>query len=262
MTFSAYHSPVSEAEISLRAARRAACQRFPDLPRIKTIASVGSLDHRIGYHSRDSSRLTHSLEYLLRSGFLIDPDFTVDAVNFKDNRDFLLEDHKADLIFVSYIIRNKSRHTQTFRVAAEGAVPPEAKDLICTLSHHHYEWEWTERARRAEAKLIVTYGGMIEIGAEYFCDPSLSEKPFQLLIPSPKEECLGSFQIYEMKKIYGVRNIDLPVAGLAFCADQQYLHQLAPAMTGATCLSRIARKTPDLGIGSAPDQLTTFDLKP
>lgn len=249
MTLASSHfDTISMAELNLRAACRRACEKHPNLPRIRTIASVGAFDNRLGHSTRDASRLTHSLEYLLKSGFLVDPEFSVDAVNFMDNRDFIREDTQADLIFVSYIIRHSTERTAVFRRAAEGAPRPAIKDLTCMLSRYHDEHRWTERARRAGAKMIVAYGGSIEIGAEYFCEPTYSAEPFQLLIASPQEECSGSFQIDEMKRIYGTRLIDLPVAGLSFSADQQYLHAAAPAMTQETYLSKICRDVPDFGL--------------
>lgn len=152
-----------------------------------------------------------------------------------------METGPCDLLFVSYIIRDRSPFLDTFRVSAAGAAKPDPKDLICTLSPRHSGYRWVERTRAAGARMVAAYGGGIEIGADYFCDSRVSEDPYRLLIPAPKEECMGGFERAEMRGLYPIRDIDLPVAGLSFCADDDYLRAITPALTGATCLSRIVR---------------------
>ena len=239
------------AEEILRVECRVLCACFPHLPRIRRIAAVGSLDASIGSRSRDSVRLTETLRYLIKSGVIIDPDFEVDAVNFRENRDFLMEKKQADLVLISYILRDR-HYCNIFTAAANGQSQDEL-NLICTLSPKHHPYRWIDRVRQAGAKMIVTYGGCLEIHAGYFCDPWMHEEPYKELISSPTEECMGGFMKDELKSVYPYRDIDVPVTGLGFCADEDYLKAIRPALNRTTCLSRLARgEEPRLRESSVP----------
>lgn len=228
------------ADITLRARCRAACDQFPGAPRLRDIAAVGALDAEIGGYGVDSQRLTATLHYLLDSGFLIDPDFKIDVINFRDNRNFLIEDKPTDLIYVGYIIRHHDRLMDSFEFSPAPA-PRDTNTLICMLSRRHDAPHWGDRARQSGAKMIFAYGGSVEINAGMFCDPLMVEDPYHLLIDNPDEECMGGFTRLEMKTLYPDHpGIDLPIAGLGFCADAGYLADIQPALTRKTCLSRAA----------------------
>lgn len=214
---------------------------------MRNIAAVGALDAEIGGYGVDSQRLSATLNYLLDSGFLIDPDFTIDIVNFRDNRNFLTEDKAADLIYIGYIIREQGRFIDCYEFNS-AAAPRDTNTLICMLSRRHDAPHWGARARQSGAKMIFAYGGSVEINAGMFCNPLMVEDPYRLLIDNPDEECAGGFTRMEMKTLYPARrDIDFPIAGLGFCADEGYLKETQASLTGKTSLSRVSLIPPVAG---------------
>lgn len=227
-------------EKALRQRCHELCDQFPGLPRLRTIAAVGALtepnDAGIVLSHRDSMRMNLTLGYLLKSGFLIDPDFEIDAVNFREGRNFLDEDKPADLIYVAYILRDMDRFTKKFE---RYGVPEDECELIEMLSARHFPEEWTDRARQAGAKMIFTYGGRYEIHAGYFQDNG-ADQPYTVLIESPWDECAGGFDKGELKAQYpDYKGIDVPLVGLGFSADENYLRATAPSINSTTCLGRM-----------------------
>lgn len=225
----------TSAEHEFRERCRVLCARHPDFPRLHTIAAVGAYDAEIGGTQPDSNRLTNALNYILDSGFLIDPGFEIDVVNFREGRDFLREDKKADLVFVSYILKDRI-YADIFDVAARKETDPLA--LCAAVSWRNTDGGWCQRVKDAETKLIVTYGGNFEIGTEIF-----TYEDYKELIPTPDQECAGNYagRPQEIRKLYPMlKDIDLPIGWLGFAADPDYLKDVALALNDKTCLGRRA----------------------
>lgn len=228
---------LASSEYELRERCRALCAQYPDLPRLKTIAAVGAYDAEIGGAGVDSQRLTGILNYLLDCGYLVDPGFEIDVVNFREGRDFLREDKKADLVFVSYILGCRPfNDAETFKSAAEMEARPDYPLSLCTLlSWRNHDYGWSKRLVAADAKMIATYGGNYEVGTNFL------KFEFDVLIPSPDEECAGNRaeSIEEMRPLYPALNdIDVPMGWLGFAGNTEYLAAIAPALNAQTCLGR------------------------
>jgi hypothetical protein len=216
------------------------CARFPDAPRLETIAFVGAYDAVIGGGEVDSCRLTHGLQYLLESGAPVDPAFEIDVVNFRENRDFLKETLKADLVFVSYILRHES--ADTFGAGTKDAIRREGYWLALNsvLSTRHCPENWLERARAAEAKLVLTFGGRAELGTDIFCGegPSFRRtEPYLCLFPSSPRECGGYYDPGPE------REDDARLGGwIGMAGDRDYLAAIAPCLGAKTMLGQRARE--------------------
>lgn len=227
-------------EDNFRARCAEACARYPDLPRLKKIAAVGVYDAVIGSPDKDSARLTQVMDYALRSGFLIDPEFVIDAINFRENRDFLFEDNPADLIFVSYIISGSYPFLPKFW--KDEAHKRDNLSLSDMVSRRNDPVEWAHHAADIGAKLVATYGGNVEISAQAFSEDYGVD--YTVLIPSPDDECCGRFvPASGLKPLYpALPRIDLPQGWFGFSAYRPYLHEIMPALNRRTCLGAEAQK--------------------
>jgi hypothetical protein len=90
---------------------------------------------------------------------------THDFVDLNRDRDFLLEDHKYDIVIVHYIWAGLPLHhtTLTARVTATSAVQSPEK--------------WRERLAGTEASLIFAFGGGTEVALRYIGDiPGYAKK--------------------------------------------------------------------------------------
>lgn len=248
-------------EETFRARCAASCVQHPDVPRIKNIAAVGVYDAVIGSPDKDSARLTQVMDYALRSGFLIDPEFVIDAINFRENRDFLFEDKPADLIFVSYIISGSFPFLPKFWKGETDN--RDSLSLIDMVSRRNDPVEWAHHAQEIGAKLVATYGGNVEINAQAFSEDYGVD--YTVLIPSPDDECCGRYvPAHAIKTQYpGLPDIDLPQGWFGFSAQSDYLRATAPSLTKDTCLARQARKylqTPEPQGLKFPKRLPGFRL--
>ena len=224
----------NQAEEEFRQTCAVLCAAYPDLPRLKTIASVGAYNFTFDGEDVDSKRLSEGLKYLLRSGFLIDPDFDVDVVNFREKRDFLSEDKTYDAVFAAYILAYQGRLTHSFHDATFSQLREEKTIrgyLGTVMSERHYPENWLDRVRTAGAHVVMTYGGLCEINTTMFCPsyPREGQVPYETLIPTlMSERCERD----EMGRtiLDGVVT-DVPVLGLGFCADKDYIKACAPLLT-------------------------------
>ena len=225
-------------EENFRARCAAACARHPDLPRLKNIAAVGVYDAVIGGDETDSNRLTAALDYILRSGFLIDPDFVIDPINFREGRDFLFEDKPADLVFVSYILAG----AQAPYFWANDTKKFNMDEISYTVSRRGCRGGWANHIDEIGAKMVVTYGGHMEVNAQTFGDRYNDD--FAVLIPSPDEECMDRFvPASKMKPLYPtLPRIDLPWGWFGFSAHRDYLMATKPSLHTKTCLGEEALK--------------------
>lgn len=230
----------TQIETKLRQNCFSLCDKFNNLPRLKTIAFVGAYDAIIGGTHTDSQRLTSVLQYLVGAGFPVDPDFDVDVVNFREGRDFLLEDKPADIVFVSYILSGVNPFLPKFRPGIRDCL--SEVDWCTVVSRKNHEVGWFDRIESAQAKLIVTYGGNIEIQSQIFSDEYGLD--FAVLIPSPDEECCQRHIPEErIKDLYPtIKNIDLPQAWLGFSADKKYLQSVQPALNTKTSIGQQAQR--------------------
>lgn len=230
------------------------CKAYPGQPRLKTIAAVGAYDAEIGGKTADSKRLTGVMTYLLQSGCLIDPDFDIDVVNFRQKRDFLNEDKQADLVFISFIL---ARHVRGSRLYDETRM----NDLVeeadwrsyygLTLSPQHQAEAWQRRIESCAAKMVVTYGGSDEIGTQTLCVdgnrdallPVIPTPPLRVrgFIGDKKSWDSGFGEGADLKLLYNNTANDLPMPWLGFAAAADYLKVAASGLSPATSLGRHAR---------------------
>lgn len=230
------------------------CDAVPELPRIKTIAAVGSYDAVIGGRGVDSQRLTGVLTYLLQSGVRIDPDFKIDVVNFREKRDFLTEDKEADMVFVSLIL---AQHV--FRATYDYS--ERLNELAKERSDYRYVFgmaiskansalAWNKRMAGAGTKVIATYGGPHEIGTHNVCAVD-NEKAFKTLIPTPQhsmwehvekvdgDKDVGGFTLntkdsVNLSLLYNDAANDLPMPWLGFAASPAYLKDAQEGLSADT----------------------------
>jgi hypothetical protein len=227
-------------EENFRARCAVACARHPDLPHLKSIAAVGAYDAEIGGDGKDSIRLTNALDYALRSGFLIDPDFEIDIINFRDGRDFLFEDKPADLVFVAYILSGSYPFLPKFWKGE-----PRVTDKVSLsdmISRRNDHVEWAHHIDEIGAKLIVTYGGNIEVNAQTFRRQYGLD--YDVLIPSPDEECMDRYVARkDMQPFYPtLPKIDIPQCWLGFSARHDFLQATQPSLHKGTTLGAQALK--------------------
>lgn len=225
-------------EEKFRARCAEACVRHPDLPRLKSIAAVGVYDAVIGGDGTDSERLTATLDYIQRSGFLIDPDFIIDPINFREGRDFLFEDKPVDLVFVSYILAG----AQAPYFWAHDAQKFNPDEISYTVSRRGCRGGWANHIDEIGAKMVVTYGGHLEVNAQTF--GSGYSDDFAVLIPSPDEECMGRIvPASQIKPLYPtLPKIDLPWGWFGFSAQRDFLMATKPSLHTKTCLGEEALK--------------------
>lgn len=248
-------------ETQARALCAKLCAANPEAPRLKTIASVGAYDATIGGPGVDSRRLTAVLTYLLQSGVMIDPDFEIDIINFRQNRDFLREETKADLVFVSFILSRHVRGIQTYdRSVPEQAEKSDDYRFVygMTLSELHNLEAWRARIEQSGAKIIATYGGKDEIGTHNLRGDDNKHR-IKTLIETPNhsmayhanvvgsDKDVGGFELETNKDLaflYNGAANDLPMPWLGFAARTDYLRQAAcagPGFSHDTVLGRTAR---------------------
>ena len=236
------------------------CAAHPDLPRLKTIAAVGAYDAEIGGKAEDSRRLTAVMGYLLRSGFLIDPDFSIDVVNFSNGRDFLKERTQVDLVFVSFILAQHLRSTYIYdeNVRRMARVLPANPDpwfhlspiFGCALSRHHGKEEWRERLLGCVPKMAVTYGGQQEISTQILCadenakwlaplinTPSFKVSDFSTRRADSTFDKEGGVNI---RKLYKDATADVPLPWLGFAGSKDYVRATQDSLS-RTMLARRAR---------------------
>lgn len=224
------------------------CTAQPDLPRLRTIAAVGAYDADIGGKSVDSRRLTRIMSYLLRSGVLIDPDFSVDVVNFAQKRDFLHETDTADLLFVSFILHSPSNMTMKYGDWLHGIVEEEGEreTFGLALSADHSLAAWRARTAATRAKMLVTYGGSDEIGTATL-GAGEAGNALVPVIASPNARIahyavMGANGYWDMERavniraMYNDRAADVPMPWLGFAMERTYLQQMQPAFAAQTTL--------------------------
>jgi hypothetical protein len=236
------------------------CNANPEQPRMKTIAAVGAYDGRIGGAGVDSQRLTGVVSYLLQSGVMIDPDFEVDVVNFREKRDFLSEDKQADLVFVSLILAQHifratyNYHERLHEIAKERS---DYRYVFGTaISPENSALAWNKRMVAAGAKIVATYGGPHEIGTHNLCGVD-NERAFRTLIATPEhsmwqhvdktdgDKDIGGFTLNTkvgLSFLYNDAANDLPMPWLGFAAAPGYLKEAKGGLSRETTLGRRAQE--------------------
>lgn len=236
----------------------ALCEAAPEQPRLKTIAAVGAYDAVIGGDRADSRRLTAIMSYLLRSGVLIDPDFSIDIVNLSDKRDFLSEDKKYDLVFVSFILHAYHRGTFVYSDRSlqknMSSDPRRLRNFYgLALSKNHNHGLWQDKMSSCAAKMIATYGGSDEIGTQTLCGPRNAATIIPLIETPDKRVCDYSGRRWnrylepdlesgvDLGVLYNNAANDLPMPWLGFAAERAYLQTIAGALSPRTSLGQKGR---------------------
>lgn len=232
------------------------CEAMPELPRIKTIAAVGAYDGQIGGIGTDSRRLTGIMSYLLQSGVAIDPSFEIDVINFRERRNFLDEDKKADLLFIAFILAC-SKNTIPYHTGLnkEARYHDYRSVFGLALSPKHTPDTWRERILACDAKMIATFGGVSEIGTHILCEDK-EESGLRALIDTPKfslhnravmESINPKYGGYVLKTktslatLYNNAANDLPLPWLGFAGTPAYIKAAGPFLSEETTLGRNAR---------------------
>lgn len=247
-------------EAQARALCARLCAANPEAPRLKKIASVGAYDAVIGGPGVDSRRLTAVMTYLLQSGVMIDPDFEIDVINFRQKRDFLREKTEADLVFVSFILSRHMNGVLTYDGRLND-VAEKSDDYRfaygVALSDLHDLESWRARINQSGAKIIATYGGKDEIGTHNLRN-DYNGHIIKTLIHTPQhsmahhahvvesDKNVGGFELAtrtDLTTLYNNAVYDLPMPWLGFSARADYLRRAACAGSGfsqETVLGRAA----------------------
>ena len=209
-------------EATLRAHCAQLAAELPQQPAIRSIAFVGALRCAIGDDDMDSVRMTHGLDYLLRSDVVVHPEFTIDVINLYHGRDFLAEGGTADLLFVSFVPNVEHRlfarldpsvlEAQRDALAAGRDARDEAYFWQARSSQHDAE-TWRRRAAATGAQLVLTVGGRREINTQLLTSPE-----YETLIPTPLYECQPPYRSWTREQLYGGTAWDVPYKWLAVLA--------------------------------------------
>jgi len=121
---------------------------------LSNIAVVGGIDCDFKLQSADSIKLSETLKYLARTGFIISPEFTLDVINLADGRDFLQEEKKYDLVILLYIykIGGAVSNSDTKSSDYEGS-------SFINSPHHSLE-NWSKCIESTNTKALVSFGGI------------------------------------------------------------------------------------------------------
>lgn len=236
------------------------CTAQPEQPRLKTIAAVGAYDATIGGKGVDSRRLTGVVTYLLQSGILIDPAFDIDVVNFREKRDFLIEDKSADLVFISLILAQhifRATYYYSERLNELAAQRRDYRYIFGTaLSTENSATAWKKRIQGAGAKVVATFGGKDEIGTHTLA-ANINDVSLLTLIKTPDAHMAlhvdkedgdpddGGFELRtktELSRLYNLAAYDLPMPWLGFAAAPAYLGQVKNGLSDKTVLGVNARR--------------------
>jgi hypothetical protein len=219
-------STLDEPALRERCARLAA--EIPEQPALRRIIFVGALQCEIGARDMDSLRMTHGLDYLLRSDVAIDPRFEIDIVNLFHGRDFLAESAAADLVFVSFVPnvdhRLFTRLDPTLLEEQRSALESghgEARTQSFfwhARSALHGADAWRERVASTGASLVLTVGGRKEIGTQV-----LAGGHYEAIVPTPPFECQPPFRAWPKEQLYEGVMWDVPYKWLGILARGDYL---------------------------------------
>jgi hypothetical protein len=246
-------APLDEATLRDRCARLAA--ELPQQPALRRIAFVGALRCEIGSADMDSVRMTHGLDYLLRSDVVIAPDFAIDIVNLFHGRDFLAESDEADLVFVSFVPNVEHRLFTRLdpavlerqrRALAEGDADARDPSFFWQArSQEHAAEAWRRRVVATGAHVVLTVGGRKEINSQLF----ESGLDLETLVPTPPYQCQPPWRSWTREQLYGVA-WDIPYKWLGILASANFLRErrVLGRRTPATMLAvEMARRAAELG---------------
>jgi hypothetical protein len=218
---------------------------------IRNIGFVGAYNFEYGAEDKDSQRLSKALDYMVKSGVPLSPDFDVDVVNLADKRDYLSEERQYDAVMISFILANQSRLTHIFNPACFQDIKEDTnkKNYLGTaVSPNHFPEKWLERTRSANAKFVITYGSACEVSSSTFSPKYFqgNARPYDCLIPTPMLnscEILWKQDQSEAETFINGKPTDLPLAGLSYCADRQYLSGINGYKHKNTTLAQKIRET-------------------
>ena len=226
---------IDEASLRQRCARLA--EELPGHPALRRISFVGAIRCEIGASDMDSVRMTHGLDYLLRSDVVVHPEFEIDIVNLFHGRDFLAESGTADLLFVSFVPNVEHRmfaridpsvlEEQRRALDTRDAPALEPSFFWQARSQQHGEAAWRERAASTGARILLTVGGRKEIHTRLFA----TDLGYQTLVPTPAYECQPPHRSWTRQQLYDGVDWDVPYKWLGVLARSDYLHARAAAGT-------------------------------
>jgi hypothetical protein len=203
---------------------------LPGQPALRRITFVGALECTIGGADMDSVRMTHGLDYLLRSDVVVDPLFEIDIVNLFHGRDFLAEDSTADLLFVSFVPNVEHRlfarldpavlEAQRAALAVGSGEARDPSFFWQARSRDHGAASWRDRATATGARLLLTMGGRKEINSQLFAGDDWAS-----VIPTPPYECQQPYRSWPKEQLYQGIAWDVPYKWLGVLARPDYLRE-------------------------------------
>ena len=147
-------------------------------PPMRHIVAVGA-DYRTerGFGARDRLWLAHALSFCDTHKVPLAPDFTIHPVNLATGEDFLDPKikFKADILLSCFIVDPE-------KFSFDKSVRPSRYENGYLQSPWHSREAWAEAARKAEARLIITFNRAHEIDSTYFVRPDYQAGPTQELI--------------------------------------------------------------------------------
>lgn len=208
---------------------------------IRRIAVVGTSAADPDYPDwgEESKRLRATLRYLKDSGIPVSPDYSL-AFYDLPHANFLRSRDGHDMIFISYILKEKTSFAREFDPEGDPKMPRAEWERMrnYTLALGHDPSNWLRRARKAGAKVVATFGGNRELASQDFAGAAKS--PYTQVLPTPAFEMAGRTLSYNLENLYGP-GADTPLPWLGVCIDQGYLKKVRNSLSPATQMGRRAR---------------------
>lgn len=194
---------------------------------LRRLAFVGALRCELGAGDIDSLRMARTLDYLLRSGIAIDPEFEIDVVNLAHGRDFLAEETAADAVFVAFVpnveLRMFPRVEEEVVARQRRGAPLAASFFWQARSMRHSAAAWRSRVAATGCELLLCFAGRYEINTTVFEDT-----PLVPVIPTPPFPWQPPHRGWNVEQLYGV-DWDVPFRWFSLMAAPSYLRRWAAA---------------------------------
>ena len=274
--------PRAGSEELLRKFCQYSVEASPAVEPLRSVTIVGGLfldfdDVRNRLTNRDAYYLVHGIQYLLRSGIPVAPDFTVHLANFLHGEDYLQTAYSSDLVMLGFMPRytredfardsgkleyfkghgfalHHPREVDQYvmRQAFQRAVSERNFVRADEIAQNHggiisplsSPENWRSRLSLAAPKMVISfhgYGEELEIaglGLNSLVEPIVDQTK-QLIRPDKIVAGEAEF-----------RKPELVSRGWKIFVDQEYLEAAAPSLWNFTMLGQHMRAT--VGLGERP----------
>lgn len=234
----------------------------PSISRLSHISAVGALMNHSGNLSTNDKRfLAHTIQNLLDAGVPISPDFEIDIINLKDNRDFLKETTPTDIIISCWVLNLPFfMKPIEFMSNDEGRSFDEAPCLYSDGSKETQEdYEdrilcsrfgikasfkaafpvnsWHKRAVLSGAKIIATIGGIVEVNSFHY-----GGGPYKKLLKTSEFKVIDNVKapprIENISDVFAVISDKDYSQSFAVLINEDYLQELEPCIKADNFLGK------------------------